>query len=252
MFGFESGCGSLPDLLHWWLYAGCLQGPASCSPGGTVAFLHGKEAIMKTCVLCWSAGAALVCAMALPAAAQSGSFWPPQMQVAPSCVHPESHVVATLFGQWPDRGPPDRAQVVRIGQEIDINVESPGSVLPAISEWSLAAQLGRLPAGTYTVYSRAFAAQTGAPVTERALVGTIIVDPSCPVPCYANCDGSVAAPVLNVEDFACFINEFSAAQMLPHDQQVLHYANCDGSVAAPVLNVEDFSCFVNRFAQGCP
>ena len=29
------------------------------------------------------------------------------------------------------------------------------------------------------------------------------------------------------------------------------YANCDGSTAAPVLNVLDFSCFLNRFASGC-
>jgi methionine-rich copper-binding protein CopC len=69
--------------------------------------------------------------------------------------------------------------------------------------------------------------------------------------CYANCDGSTTPPVLNVEDFACFINEFAGAQGLPHQQQVLHYANCDGSTTAPVLNVEDFACFINEFAAGC-
>jgi hypothetical protein len=70
--------------------------------------------------------------------------------------------------------------------------------------------------------------------------------------CYANCDGSTVAPILNVEDFTCFINEFASAQSLPPAQQVNHYANCDGSTIAPVLNVEDFTCFVNAFAQGCP
>nr|HET9185987.1 hypothetical protein [Solirubrobacterales bacterium] len=30
------------------------------------------------------------------------------------------------------------------------------------------------------------------------------------------------------------------------------YANCDGSTIAPVLNVLDFNCFLNRFAAGCP
>jgi hypothetical protein len=30
------------------------------------------------------------------------------------------------------------------------------------------------------------------------------------------------------------------------------YANCDGSVTPPVLNVLDFTCFLNRFAAGCP
>jgi hypothetical protein len=70
--------------------------------------------------------------------------------------------------------------------------------------------------------------------------------------CYANCDGSTTAPILNVEDFTCFINEFAAAQSLPHEQQLTHYANCDQSTTAPVLNVEDFTCFINQFAQGCP
>jgi glucose/arabinose dehydrogenase len=70
--------------------------------------------------------------------------------------------------------------------------------------------------------------------------------------CWANCDGSTIAPILNVEDFTCFINEFAAAQALPHDEQLNHYANCDSSTTAPVLNVEDFSCFINRFAAGCP
>jgi hypothetical protein len=71
-------------------------------------------------------------------------------------------------------------------------------------------------------------------------------------PCYANCDGSTTAPILNVEDFTCFINEFAAATQLPHEQQLTHYANCDQSTTAPVLNVEDFTCFINQFAQGCP
>jgi hypothetical protein len=75
--------------------------------------------------------------------------------------------------------------------------------------------------------------------------------PCTPV-CYANCDGSTTAPILNVEDFTCFINEFAAAIQLPHEQQLTHYANCDESTTAPVLNVEDFTCFINKFAQGCP
>jgi hypothetical protein len=73
-----------------------------------------------------------------------------------------------------------------------------------------------------------------------------------PLTCYANCDGSTTPPILNVEDFTCFINEFAAATALPHEQQLTHYANCDSSTTPPVLNVEDFTCFINRFAQGCP
>jgi hypothetical protein len=75
---------------------------------------------------------------------------------------------------------------------------------------------------------------------------------SGPHPCYANCDGSTIQPILNVDDFTCFINEFAQAQTLPQPQQITHYANCDGSTIAPVLNVDDFTCFINEFAQGCP
>jgi hypothetical protein len=60
--------------------------------------------------------------------------------------------------------------------------------------------------------------------------------------CYANCDQSTAAPILNVLDFSCFLNQFAAGDTT---------ANCDGSTAEPVLNVLDFSCFLNQFAAGC-
>jgi hypothetical protein len=70
--------------------------------------------------------------------------------------------------------------------------------------------------------------------------------------CYANCDGSTQAPILTVEDFNCFINEFATAQSLAPAQQIKHYANCDGSTTPPILNVDDFICFINAFAQGCP
>jgi hypothetical protein len=61
--------------------------------------------------------------------------------------------------------------------------------------------------------------------------------------CYANCDASTTAPVLNVLDFNCFLSRFAAGNA---------YANCDGSTVAPVLNVLDFNCFLTRFAAGCP
>jgi probable HAF family extracellular repeat protein len=62
-------------------------------------------------------------------------------------------------------------------------------------------------------------------------------------PCYANCDGSTAAPVLNVADFTCFLQRYAAGES---------YANCDQSTSAPVLNVADFTCFLQRYAAGCP
>ena len=66
--------------------------------------------------------------------------------------------------------------------------------------------------------------------------------PTPPV-CYANCDSSTTAPVLNVADFTCFLQRFAAGES---------YANCDGSTTAPVLNVADFTCFLQSFAAGCP
>jgi trimeric autotransporter adhesin len=70
-------------------------------------------------------------------------------------------------------------------------------------------------------------------------------------PCYANCDQSSVTPILNVEDFTCFINRYVEGLALPHQQQLTHYANCDGSTEPPVLNAEDFTCFLDAFAAGC-
>ncbi len=61
--------------------------------------------------------------------------------------------------------------------------------------------------------------------------------------CYPNCDGSTVAPILNVNDFTCFLNRFAAGDA---------YANCDASTTPPVLNVLDFTCFLNAFVTGCP
>ncbi len=61
--------------------------------------------------------------------------------------------------------------------------------------------------------------------------------------CYPNCDASTTPPVLNVNDFICFLNKFAGGDS---------YANCDQSTIPPALNVNDFICFLNRFAAGCP
>ena len=66
---------------------------------------------------------------------------------------------------------------------------------------------------------------------------------AAPCACYANCDASTTAPILNINDFICFQAKFAAGDS---------YANCDGSTSAPVLNVNDFICFQAKFAAGCP
>jgi hypothetical protein len=63
-----------------------------------------------------------------------------------------------------------------------------------------------------------------------------------PEPCYPNCDGSTVAPILNANDFQCFLNKYAAGDS---------YANCDGSTVAPILNANDFQCFLNKYAAGC-
>jgi hypothetical protein len=63
------------------------------------------------------------------------------------------------------------------------------------------------------------------------------------VSCYPNCDGSAAAPILNVADFGCLLQAFASSSP---------YANCDASTVAPVLNVADFTCFMAKFGAGCP
>jgi hypothetical protein len=63
-----------------------------------------------------------------------------------------------------------------------------------------------------------------------------------PPPCYANCDNSTVAPILNVQDFSCFLNRFASGDS---------WANCDNSTIPPILNIGDFSCFLNAVAAGC-
>ncbi len=80
-------------------------------------------------------------------------------------------------------------------------------------------------------------------IVEAAVDDFTITSLQCPPPfCYANCDLSTTAPVLNITDFVCFLNRFAAGDS---------YANCDNSTTAPVLNVLDFTCYLNAFAAGC-
>jgi hypothetical protein len=63
-----------------------------------------------------------------------------------------------------------------------------------------------------------------------------------PAGCYANCDQSTNPPILNANDFQCFLNKYAANDT---------YANCDGSTNPPILNANDFQCFLNAYAAGC-
>ncbi len=60
--------------------------------------------------------------------------------------------------------------------------------------------------------------------------------------CYPNCDNSSSPPILNANDFQCYLNKFGGLDP---------YANCDGSTTTPILSANDFQCFLNSFASGC-
>jgi len=92
---------------------------------------------------------------------------------------------------------------------------------------------------TLKIYAT-FGSEYSAP---RMIMDDLTLTPVTTAACYANCDGSSAAPILNVNDFICFQSKFAAGDSA---------ANCDGSTVAPVLNVNDFVCFQQSYAAGCP
>ncbi|MFN0130933.1 MAG: GC-type dockerin domain-anchored protein [Phycisphaerales bacterium] len=101
------------------------------------------------------------------------------------------------------------------------------------------------PTGLYsfTIQSNGSFTINGGLVSTQGTAARAIAAWEPPTPeCYANCDGSTAMPILNVNDFVCFSNRFAAGESA---------ANCDGSTTPPVLNVNDFVCFSNAFAAGC-
>jgi hypothetical protein len=102
-----------------------------------------------------------------------------------------------------------------------------------------------IAAGRYTLQSSFGSPLRGAPVAAGSYTlaaGVLALSENGPPPCYANCDHSTAPPILNVNDFVCFLNKYAVGDA---------YANCDGSTLPPVLNVNDFVCFLNAYAAGC-
>ena len=59
--------------------------------------------------------------------------------------------------------------------------------------------------------------------------------------CVPNCDGSTVAPVLNINDFICFINAYVVRDPYANFE---YFDNC--------LHVGDFIDFLNAYASGCP
>lgn len=131
------------------------------------------------------------------------------------------------------------------------NFGSAGAVPAAyIVRWN-GLTLSALGTGAGNV-SYAVAAQTASPrglyvgglfrTAGNQSAGSIAVWGGCP-PCYPNCDQSSVPPVLNANDFICFLNQFATGN--PR-------ANCDGSNIPPYLTANDFVCFLNSYSTGCP
>jgi Beta-propeller repeat len=62
--------------------------------------------------------------------------------------------------------------------------------------------------------------------------------------CYADCDQSTGAGVLDIFDFLCFQNSFVNGASYACD--------CDTSTGVGVCDIFDFLCFQNAFVAGCP
>lgn len=62
-------------------------------------------------------------------------------------------------------------------------------------------------------------------------------------PCYADCDTSTGAGVLDIFDFLCFNQRFVA--------QDPWACGCDTGTGPMVCDIFDFLCFLNVFREGC-
>jgi hypothetical protein len=165
-------------------------------------------------------------------------------------------VVRSLIS-YDDDGPGPRAAALYAGGQFNLAGGAPASCL---ARWDTTAWTYSLaPVGGTSVDAMALMDDDGSGPAPQSLyiagqitsatgdVSTLRLSniarlAPCPT-CYANCDASTTAPVLNIADFICFQQRFAAGDP---------YANCDGSTTAPVLNIADFICFQQHFAAGCP
>ncbi len=140
------------------------------------------------------------------------------------------------------------------GQPVQLRVASLG---PASFQWrrnNVPLSDGGVYSGTHT--DQLTISQFSIPLTgwfdcvvTDACGSTIRPTTFVDVGCYANCDGTTTSPILNVNDFACFMNVFAAGCPEPFPQTC--YINCDHSTTFPVLSANDFQCFLNKYAAGC-
>ena len=66
----------------------------------------------------------------------------------------------------------------------------------------------------------------------------------CEEACYADCDQSTGAGVLDIFDFLCFQDCFGGG--------ATYACDCDTSSGQGVCDILDFLCFHDAFVGGCP
>jgi hypothetical protein len=141
------------------------------------------------------------------------------------------------FSQQPSGG------TVRVGTAFTFSVAVTGDPAPFL-QWRRSGQA--IPGATLGSYTIPAAQYSDSGTYDCVAFNSCGAIPSNPavltVTCYANCDLSTSPPILNANDFQCFLNRFATG-----DQT----ANCDGSTVPPILNVNDFQCFINLYAAGC-
>lgn len=148
---------------------------------------------------------AFLAAAGLGCAQASGQWWwPPTggLQVSPPCLDTSTQVSLTVSGDWPNNCIPNFSSASVNGNEVDVQTvrdPPPGICLSVITAWERTSTVGPLAVGAYSVFVTHRVA--GQIVHPRTMVGSFVVVASCSSACYANCDGSTSAPILNVSDF---------------------------------------------------
>ena len=99
------------------------------------------------------------------------------------------------------------------------------------------------PQGNYTIE---FSAVGYKPQTHAVSIGAapVVLNVVLESVCYADCDQSTGAGVLDLIDFICFGNSFVKGEPYACD--------CDTSTGPGVCDLLDFICFQSAFVSGCP